>query len=79
VAGGVNLTTHLNLVPRLVKSRATPTDGVGRDSFLFTFMFSQRIYQTNYFILKESGKTKIKMKLMEPQRKMGLRMWREEL
>jgi len=29
--------------------------------------------------LKESEKTKIKMKLMEPQGKMWLRMWREEL
>jgi hypothetical protein len=47
----------------------TPTDGVGRDSFIFMFIFSQRIYQTYYFILKESGKTKTKMKLMEPQGK----------
>jgi hypothetical protein len=47
----------------------TLTDGVGTDSFIFTFIFSQRIHQTYYFILKESGRTKTKMKLMETQGK----------
>jgi len=28
----------------------TPTDGVGRDSFIFTCVFSQQMYQTYYFI-----------------------------
>jgi len=48
-------------------------------SFIFTYIFRQRIYQTCYLVLNESGKTKIKMKLMEPQGKMWLTMCREEL